>query len=56
MRLDFYEPIDPYGDPLTNLLRREEAEDEADILESQYRAALAVTKRSEKDRDEVQVH
>lgn len=56
MHIDYWEQVDPTGDPLEILLRREEAEEEIEVLESQRRAALAVThpKRPSDDREYIE--
>lgn len=56
MHGEFWEQADPSGDPLEILLRREEAEDEAEALTSQYHAGCYVTnpKRSSDDREYVE--
>lgn len=52
----FWEQADQTGDPLEILLRREEADDEADVLDTQYHAGCFVThpKRPSDDRDYIE--
>lgn len=55
-RYEFFEEADMSSDPLTQLLMREEAQNEVDELEAMYRSQLHRTKTSEKDNDEVFLH